>query len=374
MKKSLKKVLCGLMAGLMVAVTVPAALPEAAYVMEVQAAARVATPKLVSAKASGKSIIVFKWKAVKGASGYTVFRKEKGGKWKNVAEVKGAKKTAFSDTKVITGTQYTYSVKAFKNTKGKKTFSSYNKKGVTAIAGLYTLKLNSSRITLNPGKSYTLKVNGTKLTPAWRSSNSKIVTVNKKGRITAKKAGTAKITATLGGKKFVCTVTVKKASASSNKTVQNYKKVKNYLNKNGRYSEDGSRYIEMAIDADTTAVLSYDPKENKLDIGLTLRVEEENIVSTVDVVVNCAKPDTAKIYSGIFSGGVELYTTANMKSSTYTGKQNITFYNASGSKANTEIQEAANATLQAAMAGTEYILRSKLNMSLKTLGFNAYRL
>lgn len=374
MKKSLKKVLCGLMAGLMVAVTVPAALPEAAYVTEVQAAARVATPKLVSAKASGKSKIVFKWKAVKGASGYTVFRKEKGGKWKNVAEVKGAKKTAFSDTKVITGTQYTYSVKAFKNTKGKKTFSSYNKKGVTAIAGLYTLKLNSSRITLNPGKSYTLKVNGTKLTPAWRSSNSKIVTVNKKGRITAKKAGTAKITATLGGKKFVCTVTVKKASASSNKTVQNYKKVKNYLNKNGRYSEDGSRYIEMAIDADTTAVLSYDPKENKLDIGLTLRVEEENIVSTVDVVVNCAKPDTAKIYSGIFSGGVELYTTANMKLSTYTGKQNITFYNASGSKVNTEIQEAANATLQAAMAGTEYILRSKLNMSLKTLGFNAYRL
>ena len=374
MKKSLKKALCGLMAGLMVAVTVPAAIPEAAYVTEVQAAARVATPKLVSAKASGKSKIVFKWKAVKGASGYTVFRKEKGGKWKNVAEVKGAKKTSFSDTKVTTGTQYTYSVKAFKTTKGKKTFSSYNKKGVTAIAGLYTLKLNSSRITLNPGKSYTLKVNGTKLAPAWKSSNSKIAAVNKKGRITAKKAGTAKITATLGGKKFVCTVTVKKASASSNKTVQNYTKVKNYLNKNGGYSEDGSRYIEMAIDADTTAVLSYDPKENKLDMGLTLRVEEENIVSIVDVVVNCAKPDTAKVYSGIFSGGVELYTTANMKPSTYTGKQNITFYNTSGSKANTEIQEAANATLQAAMAGTEYILRSKLNMSLKTLGFNAYRL
>lgn len=374
MRKTIKKALCGLMAGLMVAVTVPAAIPEAAYVTEVQAAARVATPKLVSAKASGKSKIVFKWKAVKGASGYTVFRKEKGGKWKNVTEVKGAKKTSFSDTKVTTGTQYTYSVKAFKTTKGKKTFSSYNKKGVTAIAGLSTLKLNSSRITLNPGKSYTLKVNGTKLAPAWKSSNSKIVTVNKKGRITAKKAGTAKITATLGGKRFVCTVTVKKASASSNKTVQNYTKVKNYLNKNGRYSEDGSRYIEMSIDADTTAVLSYDPKENKLDMGLTLRVEEENIVSTVDVVVNCAKPDTAKVYSGIFSGGVELYTTANMKPSTYTGKQNITFYNTSGSKANTEIQEAANATLQAAMAGTEYILRSKLNMSLKTLGFNAYRL
>ena len=374
MKKNFRKALCGLMAGLMVAVTVPAAIPEAAYVTEVQAASRVATPKPVSAKASGKSKIIFKWKAVKGASGYTVFRKEKGGKWKNVAEVKGAKKTAYSDTKVTTGTQYTYSVKAFKTTKGKKTFSSYDKKGVTTIAGLYTLKLNSSRVTLNPGKSYTLKVNGTKVAPTWKSSNAKIAAVNKKGRITAKKAGTAKITATLGGRKFVCTVTVKKASASSNRTVQNYTKVKNYLNKNGRYSEDGSRYVEMSIDADTTAVLSYDPKGNKLDMGLTLRIEEEGIVSTVDVIVNCAKLDTAKVYSGIFSGGVELYTTANMKPSAYSGKQNIIFYNASGKKANTDIQEAANATLQAAMAGTEYILRSKLNMSLNALGFNAYRL
>lgn len=374
MKKTLRKALCGLMAGLMVAVTIPVAIPEAAYVTEVQAASRVETPKLVSAKASGKSKIVFKWKAVKGASGYTVFRKEKGGKWKNVAEVKGAKKTAYSDTKVTTGTQYTYSVKAFKTTKGKKTFSSYNKKGVTTIAGLYTLKLNSSRVTLNTGKSYALKINGTKVAPTWKSGNPKIVSVNKSGRITAKKTGTAKITATLGGKKFVCTVTVKKAAASSNKTVQNYTKVKNYINKNGRYSEDGSRYIEMSIDADTTAVLAYDSKENKLDMGLTLCIEEESIVSTVDVIVNCAKPDTAKVYSGIFSGGVELYTTANIKTSTYTGKQKITFYNVSGSKANTEIQEAANATLQAAMTGTEYILRSKLNMSLKALGFNSYRL
>ena len=368
MKKSLKKVLCGLMAGLMVAVTVPAALPEAAYVTEVQAAARVATPKLVSAKASGKSKIVFKWKAVKGASGYTVFRKEKGGKWKNVAEVKGAKKTAFSDTKVITGTQYTYSVK------GKKTFSSYNKKGVTAIAGLYTLKLNSSRITLNPGKSYTLKVNGTKLTPAWRSSNSKIVTVNKKGRITAKKAGTAKITATLGGKKFVCTVTVKKASAAANKLAKNYAKVRNYINKNGRYSEDGSKYIEASIDAETTAILSYDTKSDKLDMGLSLQIKKEGIISAMDILVNCAKSDSARVISGIYASGNAVYTTATMKASIYNGKQNLVFYNTNGSRAQSEIQEAANATLQAAMAGTEYLLRSKLNMSLKDLGFKAYKL
>ena len=54
MKKIIKESIMWLMAGLMVAVTVPAALPEAAYVTEVQATARVATPKLVSAKASRK--------------------------------------------------------------------------------------------------------------------------------------------------------------------------------------------------------------------------------------------------------------------------------------------------------------------------------
>ena len=236
------------------------------------------------------------------------------------------------------------------------------------------MKLNSSRITLNPGKSYTLKVNGTKLTPAWRSSNSKIVTVNKKGRITAKKAGTAKITATFGGKKFVCTVTVKKASAAANKLAKNYAKVRNYINKNGRYSEDGSKYIEASIDAETTAILSYDTKSDKLDMGLSLQIKKEGIISAMDILVNCAKSDSARVISGIYASGNAVYTTATMKASIYNGKQNLVFYNTNGSRAQSEIQEAANATLQAAMAGTEYLLRSKLNMSLKDLGFKAYKL
>ena len=227
---------------------------------------------------------------------------------------------------------------------------------------------------MNPGKSYTLKVNGTKLTPAWRSSNSKIVTVNKKGRITAKKAGTAKITARLGGKKFVCTVTVKKASAAANKLAKNYAKVRNYINKNGRYSEDGSKYIEASIDAETTAILSYDTKSDKLDMGLSLQIKKEGIISAMDILVNCAKSDSARVISGIYASGNAVYTTATMKASIYNGKQNLVFYNTNGSRAQSEIQEAANATLQAAMAGTEYLLRSKLNMSLKDIGFKAYKL
>ena len=47
---------------------------------------------------------------------------------------------------------------------------------------------------------------------SWSSSNSKVASVNKKGQVTAKKAGKAVITATVGNAKAECTVTVKNAS------------------------------------------------------------------------------------------------------------------------------------------------------------------
>lgn len=276
MKKSFKKALCGVLAGLMVAATVPAAVPQTAYVAEVQAATK--------------------------------------------------------------------------------------------------LKLNKSKVTLNVGKTYKLKVSGTKKIPKWKSGNTKVATVNKSGKVTAKKAGTTKIQAIVSGKKLVCTVTVKKASAASSKLAANYTKVINYIKKNGKYSEDGTRYIDISVAAGTNAVLTYDPKANNLDMGLTLRVEKENIVSTIDVVANCTKSNTAKVYSSIVASGIELYTKATMKASSYTTKTKLTFYNASGSKAVKDTQDASNATLQAAMAGTEYLLASKLHMSLKDLGFTAYKL
>ena len=119
MRKGLKKALCGLLAGLMVAVTVPAALPETSFVTEVQAATKLATPQLVYAKPSGKNKILLKWKAVKGASGYRIYRRADGSAWKPLGNVNGTKKVVYTDTKTTTGVRYTYTVKAFKKVKGK---------------------------------------------------------------------------------------------------------------------------------------------------------------------------------------------------------------------------------------------------------------
>ena len=76
-------------------------------------------------------------------------------------------------------------------------------------------KLNKKALSLTVGGTGTLKVTGTKQTVKWKSSRKGIATVNN-GIITAKKAGTANIIATVLGKNFVCKVTVKNISAPNN--------------------------------------------------------------------------------------------------------------------------------------------------------------
>ena len=76
-----------------------------------------------------------------------------------------------------------------------------------------TVKLNKKTVTLKVGQTTTLKVKGTKKKVTWTSSNKKVVTVTKKGKIKAKKKGTATIYARVAKKKLKCRVTVKAAAA-----------------------------------------------------------------------------------------------------------------------------------------------------------------
>ena len=75
------------------------------------------------------------------------------------------------------------------------------------------IKLNRKKLTLKKGKTFKLKVT---LTPkdsqdkiTYKTSNRKIATVSKTGKIKAKKKGKVKITVISGKKKAVCTVKVK---------------------------------------------------------------------------------------------------------------------------------------------------------------------
>ena len=88
-------------------------------------------------------------------------------------------------------------------------------------------KLSKTKITMTVGQSKKLKVKGISKKRAkrikWKSSKKKVVTVTKTGKLKARKAGKATITAKVGKKKLKCKVTVKKRkkkSNSSKKTVR----------------------------------------------------------------------------------------------------------------------------------------------------------
>jgi expansin (peptidoglycan-binding protein) len=75
--------------------------------------------------------------------------------------------------------------------------------------------LNKKNVTLTVGKSITLKMKGTKKKVKWSTSNKKVVTVSKKGKVKAKKVGKATVTAKIGKKKYKCKIKVLKKSTKN---------------------------------------------------------------------------------------------------------------------------------------------------------------
>lgn len=107
--------------------------------------------------------------------------------------------------------------KTYKKTKVQFTVTKDTKVTVNYIAYVTKVKLNRTSLKLNKGKSYQLKAtvtptNATNKKLTWSSNRKTVATVNSKGKVTAKKKGTALIKATAkdGSKKSAtCKVTVK---------------------------------------------------------------------------------------------------------------------------------------------------------------------
>lgn len=76
---------------------------------------------------------------------------------------------------------------------------------VNVYAGV---NLNRTKVTLAVKQKTTLTVKGTSRKPTWTSSNTRVATVSN-GVVTAKREGTAVITAKIGSKKYNAAVTVK---------------------------------------------------------------------------------------------------------------------------------------------------------------------
>lgn len=100
-------------------------------------------------------------------------------------------------------------------------------------------------------------------TATWSSSNSKVATVDGNGKVTAKAAGTAVITATLGGKSASCTVTVKvpsitaKAAASTiytkGKKTTTIKVTKDGVSGTAKYTSSNKKIATVSKSGKVTA-------------------------------------------------------------------------------------------------------------------------
>lgn len=118
------------------------------------------------------------------------------------------------------------------NKKGKVTAKKAGKATIKAKVGKYQLsckvtvkkvELNKNKLDLGVKDTATLKVLHNKKKVVWSSSNKKVVTVNKKGKLTAKKAGKATIKAKVGKTTYKCVVTVKNNNKSKKDANGTYK-------------------------------------------------------------------------------------------------------------------------------------------------------
>ncbi|MCI9547132.1 MAG: Ig domain-containing protein [Lachnospiraceae bacterium] len=80
-------------------------------------------------------------------------------------------------------------------------------------------KINKKQVSLNNGESAKLKVSKVAKKIRWSSSDRSVASVDKKGVVTAKKKGSAVITAKVGKAKYNCKVKVKKYRSISRRSV-----------------------------------------------------------------------------------------------------------------------------------------------------------
>lgn len=96
----------------------------------VQGTALPITPKLLKTESMDFNKIMLTWEKADNVTGYAIYRKTGSESFKKIAQITGCSKTSFDDSSTITGTEYYYSVKAFKTIDKVQHFGSMNKTGI----------------------------------------------------------------------------------------------------------------------------------------------------------------------------------------------------------------------------------------------------
>lgn len=185
--KSIKQIFYSLILSMMIALISPAILPVPGQIAQVEAAT----------KLNKKSVILIKGQSV-------------------TLKITGVAKNVKWSTNKKSVATVSPKGKVVAKKKGNATITAtIGKKKYTCKVFVQTPKLSTTKVTLIKGKSTQLKMNGTDQKVTWKSSDKSIASVNKTGKVSAKKKGTVTITATVLNKKYTCKITVKNPAASN---------------------------------------------------------------------------------------------------------------------------------------------------------------
>ena len=159
-----------------------------------------------------------------------------------------------------------------------------------------SVKLNYSKLTLYKGQKKQLKLKGTKKKAKWSSSKKSVVSVDKKGKITAKKKGTAVITAKIGKKNYKCKVTVKVKAAVKKPT--NTKPIKKPNISVKSISLDKSE-VTLKIGEQQKLRVGIVPENATINQKIKWTTSNKNIASVNDGVITALDEGTVIITAQI---------------------------------------------------------------------------
>ena len=295
-------------------------------------------------------------------------------------------------------------------------------------------KLNKTSITLKEGSSCQLKMLGTRQKVKWSSSARSVVTVSATGKVKAKqvkKDTSARITASVGGKKYSCKVLVKDVKAATPETeapkpsqpeteapkpsqpeteapkpsqpeteapkpsqpeteapkpsqpepeapkpqATGFARLKDYILTFGKENTAGNYFINMKNlykGTNYTYGIVYNRAEDQLEFLFLTESSKDKSSMTMYVMENPVSAPTNYLFlMKNLSGGFEVK--ANLNPATYDGESKIAFQveKSVGGAPYQAINDLANATLQAGFAGWSKLL-DYAGITFKDLGFVAY--
>ena len=265
-------------------------------------------------------------------------------------------------------------------------------------------KLNKTSITLKEGSSCQLKMLGTRQKVKWSSSAKSVVTVSATGKVKAKqvkKDRSARITASVGGKKYSCRVLVKDVKAATPETeapkpsqpeteapkpsqpepeapkpqTTGFARLKDYILTFGKENTAGNYFINMKNlykGTNYTYGIVYNRVEDQLEFLFLTESSKDKSSMTMYVMENPVSAPTNYLFlMKNLSGGFEVK--ANLNPATYDGESKIAFQveKSVGGAPYQAINDLANAAVQTGFAGWSKLL-DYAGITFKDLGFVAY--